>query len=192
MAQTGLMSELEAVNKVLAVAGDTPVQSLEDGYQQAILARKILERMSRKVQSMGWWFNEEECVELVPNTFGQITLATNCISAVVNNDDGSIIQRGNRMYNREDRTYTFTENLDVNLILALEWNELPQVAREFITDAACSQYNNDYFGAEEIKQHLSRNEASSFIELKKADVDARDINMLNNNRSYNIAFRNRR
>jgi glycerol-3-phosphate cytidylyltransferase-like family protein len=189
---TGLMSELEAVNKILAVAGDSPVQTLEDDYIQAILARQILTRASRKVQSLGWWFNEDEGVILIPSITGMLTLATNVISAIAKDDAGTIIQRGNRLYDRQERTYVFTENVKCDLVLALEWTELPQAAREYISDVACTQYNNDFFGAQEIKQNLQKNEGATYLIMKQEDTDARDISMLNNTRAHNIAFRNRR
>jgi hypothetical protein len=190
--QTGLMSELDAVNKILAVAGDSPVQTVTDDYIQAILARQILTRVSRKIQSLGWWFNEDESVTLIPDIDGYITLATNVISAIVNNDAGTVIQRGDRLYDRQERTYVFTENVNADLVLALEWDELPQAAREYITDAACTQYNNDFFGAQEIKANLQKNENETLLIMKQEDTDARDISMLRNTRSHNIAFRNRR
>ena len=190
--QNGLMSELDAVNKILAVAGDSPVQTLEDEYVQAKLARQILVRASRKVQSMGWWFNEEENINLPPDINGYITLAVNVITCVANKDVGSVIQRGNRLYDRQERTYVFSQPVNADIILALEWNELPQSAREYISDVACTQYNNDFFGAQEIKATLDKNENASYLILKQGDLESRDVNMLRNSRSHNIAFRNRR
>lgn len=186
------MSELDAVNKILAVAGDSPVQTLEDEYVQAKLARQILVRASRKVQSMGWWFNEEENINLPPDINGYITLAVNVITCVANKDVGSVIQRGNRLYDRQERTYVFSQPVNADIILALEWNELPQSAREYISDVACTQYNNDFFGAQEIKATLDKNENASYLILKQGDLESRDVNMLRNSRSHNIAFRNRR
>lgn len=190
--QTGLMSELDAVNKILAVAGDSPVQTLEDEYVQAKLARQLLTRASRDIQSMAWWFNEEQQVKLIPDIAGNITLPVNLISCIPNNDAGEIVQRGNRLYDRANRTYLFTAPVSVDITLLLEWSELPQAARAHIVDVACTQYNNDFFGSEEIKRHLEKNEGKSYVVLKANDTDARDVNLLNNERAYSIAFRNRR
>jgi hypothetical protein len=192
MALAGLMSELEAVNKILAVAGDSPVQTLEDDYIQSLLARQILTRASRKVQSLGWYFNEDEAVQLVPDVDGHISLGTNVISAVANNMAGTVIQRGSRMYDRQERTYVFTGPISADIVIALEWTELPQAAREYISDVACTQYNNDYFGAQEIKAQLSKNEDATYVILKQEDTESRAISMLRNTRAHNIAFRNRR
>lgn len=188
----GLISELDAVNKILAVAGDSPVQTLEDSYIQAKLARQVLIRASRDVQSLGWWFNEEESVSLIPDVNGFITVANNVISFKAIEDSGGYIQRGTRLYNRTDRTYLFTTNVAADIIYSLEWNELPQSARAYITDVACTIYNNNFFGAQEVKQILSNNEQTSYINLKKEDTESRDINLLQSSRVRNIAFKNRR
>lgn len=188
----GLMSELEAVNKILAVAGDSPVQTLDDDYIQADLARQVLTRASRKVQSAGWWFNEEEDYNLIPDVSGFITLGVNVISIVANNDAGTVVQRGQKLYDRQERTYVFTQSVNVDTILMLEWIELPQAAREYITDVACSQYNDDFFGSQDIKSNLLRNEQTTYLILKQEDTDSRDVNMLSNSRSASIAFKNRR
>lgn len=188
----GLITELDAVNKILAIAGDSPIQTLEDEYIQAKLARQILTRASRDVQSVGWWFNEEEDVALIPDLGGFITLGVNYISAKINDDAGEIIQRGQRIYDRANRTYVFNQAVSADIVLALEWDELPQSARAYISDVACTIYNNDYFGAQEVKQILLTNEQNSYITLKKEDMESRDINLLKTTRVYNIAFRNRR
>lgn len=190
--QNGLMSELDAVNKIMAVAGDAPVQTLDDDYIQSSLAQQILVRTMRSVQNGGWWFNEEQGVNLIPDISGLITLPVNAITVIANCDAGEIIQRGNRLYDRANRTYIFTAPVNVDMILMLEWDELPQSARAYITDVACTQYNNDFFGAQEIKAQLQKNEDISYTILKGEDTSARDINLLQKARTYNIAFRNRR
>jgi len=189
---TGLITELEAVNKILAVGGDTPVQTLEDSYIQAKLARQVLIRASRDIQQIGWWFNEEQSVQLIPDLGGFITLGLNVITCQIKGDYGGIIQRGKKIYNRRDRTYTFTQPLTADLVLALDWEELPESARAHITDRACRIYNADFVGNNDLVSELKTNEGDSYIAMKKEDVEARDPNLLRNQRVYNIAFRNRR
>lgn len=190
--QTGFMSFLDAVNKVLAVTGDSPVSTLDDSYIQSRIAQQMLERAQRDVLSQGWWFNEEESMELSPDLNGFITLAPNVIKISVIGDNGGIIQRGQRMYDRANRTYTFTSSIPVDMVINLEWDELPQVARAYITDLACVRFNNNFYGAEDVKRVLEAELANSELEVKKADTDARDVNLLSNTRVNNIAFNNRR
>jgi hypothetical protein len=190
--QTELMSELDAVNKILAATGDSPVATLDDSYIQSKLAQQELLRASRDIQLKGWWFNEEENVSLNPDTNGFITLAPNVLKVSAVGDGAAIIQRGNKIYNRASRTYVFTDSVLADIIIGLTWDELPQVARTYITDMAALKFNNSFYGAEDTKRILEANLALSEVDMRHADTDARDINLLIQTRVRNIAFKNRR
>lgn len=187
----GLLSELEAVNRLLAVAGDSPVQTLEDDYVQAKLARQVLESTSRTIQGKGWWFNEEENVELLPTSTGLIVLGPNVISAIPTNEN--YVQRGNKIYNKQTRSNIFEHKVTMDrLIVGLEWDDLPNLAREYITAVACWEYNKDFLGDDTQKDALQRKIAETQILLESEDVDARNVNVFLNPRVNSIAFKNRR
>lgn len=188
----GLMSELEAVNQMLAVTGDSPVQTLEDDYLQAKLCQQVLARVSRKVQTEGWWFNEEEDVVLAPNSFGKIVLPFNYAEVTIKDVAGTVVQRGSELYDKQNRTTIFTQSVIADAVIILDWEQLPQVMREYITDVACVQYNREFYGAQDIKQELMMNLQASKTAAAKADLEAREVNMLRTARVNNIAFKNRR
>ena len=192
----GLISELDAVNKILASSGDSPVITLEGSYLQANLARTELKEAHQSLQGVGWYFNEEEKVELTPDINNkEIVLPSNCIEAVANfetfNAD-SIIQRGNKLYNRTTRTYEFTKNLFVDMLLVLEWNLLPQVAREVAILQASMSFISNFVGDNNLYQIVAAKLDSAMSNLESADAESRKINMLTNTTSGNIAFNNRR
>ena len=190
----GQMTELEAVNEVLATVGDTPVQTLAAGtYIEAVRILQVLKETSREVQSKGWWFNEEENKTLQPDVNGLITLAYNVIEVTVVDDyNGSIIQRGNKMFNRESGTYNINKEIKVNIITGLEWNELPQVARLYIASMAAYKYNSGYMGLAEAKQDTLSIMNERYIQMKVSDTRSRDVNIFDNYTNYNISRRNRR
>ena len=190
----GQMSELEAVNEVLSSVGDQPVQTLVAGtYIEAIRILQILKETSREVQSQGWWFNEEENKKLQPNTSNHIILGNNVIRATVQNDrDGSYIQRGNRLYDRKENTYEFPSTVVVNLLLALDWDELPQVARMYIAARTAVKYNSGYVGLDSVMQSQLSILNERMTLMKISDTESRDVNIFENTRVSNIAFRFRR
>jgi len=190
--QTGFLSFLDAVNKVLAVTGDSPVSTLDDSYIQSRIAQQMLERAARDVLAKGWWFNEEENVTIQPDVNGLITLSPNVIKVSVIGDNGGVIQRGQRLYDRANRTYVFESAVKADMIINLEWDELPQVARAYITDLACVRFNNNFYGAEDVKRVLEAELENSRIKVHQADVESRDVNLLQGTRVNNIAFNNRR
>lgn len=192
MAKTiGLITELEVINSVLRVAGDNPIQSLDENYQPVFIIRQMIIDVSREMQNKNYWFNTEYCVDLVPNTItNQITLPFNILNFEPVYD--KYVARGLSVYNREDRTVTITDTIVADISLMLEFTELPQVAREYIRAACRLQYNNEYFGGTANAQSLDRDETKALQQLDKLNIENENINMLKSIRSSNIAFKNRR
>ena len=191
----GLISELEAVNRILAASGDSPVVSLETTYLQANLAQQELAEQSRSLQAKGMWFNEENEVTLEPDAINSfITLPVNCIECFQVNVGSSTeyVQRGIKVYNRTDRTYVITEDIKFDLVLNLDWDEIPQTAREVATLRASIVFIQNFVGDNTLIEGLERQLQSAEIRLSNADTQSRRVNMLNNPTGLTIGFTNRR
>lgn len=60
-------NKLAAVNEILSAVGSSPVNSLEDELNVDVLnAVRILDSVSKEIQSRGWDFNIEDSVALLP------------------------------------------------------------------------------------------------------------------------------
>jgi len=188
----GLMTEIEAVNAIISVAGDAPVTSLSGDYEQAEIARRILSKISRDEQTKGLWFNEVNDLLISQNINGEINLPASTISAEAQGDNGELVQRGLRMFNRASNTYTINADVYINLIELLEWELLPQSFRAYVVAKSKEEYNNEYFGSQEVARTVERAIAETYIVMRTEDLKSKDINILNNVRSRNIAFSNRR
>ena len=190
MATHGRKSELEAVNAILAVTGDSPITDLEDTYEQAQLALQVLHRESRNIQMEGFYFNKEENIELKNITTGEVMLPLDAIS--VTPVDNRYIERGNRLYDKEDRTFLIKKPVTVNIITLLQWDDLPELARQAILTQAMVSFNSNFNGDDSIKQSLERDAMLALINLRVENTRNQQRNMLNNSKIHNIAFRNRR
>ena len=191
MASIALITELEVVNSVLSVAGDNPVQSLTDNYQPVFIIKQIIKNLSRDMQTKKYWFNTEYEVELTPNTeTDKIILPYNLLD--FEPEESKYVARGLTVYDREARTSTITDTIVADLTLMLDFDELPQVARKHIQAAARVQYNNEYFGEENLKRSLEMELQDANNELNRAHMDNEDINMFSSTKSNNIAYKNRR
>lgn len=187
----GLISELEVVNSVLSVAGDSPIQSLDDSYQPVFIIRRMINNVSREMQTKGYWFNTEYAVTLEPNVItNKITLPFNMLR--FEPQDTRYVARGLTVYDREDRTSTITEDIIADIYLMLEFEELPQTAREYIRAKCRLQYNNEYFGETSFRQELITDLQRAKQELDKEHIENEDINVFNSQAVNNIAFKNRR
>jgi hypothetical protein len=58
-----------------------------------------------------------------------------------------IVQRGGKLYDRYNNTYVFDEDLYVDLTIILEWEELPEHARQYITIKAGRQLQEAILGS---------------------------------------------
>ena len=187
----GLLSQLEAVNAILAVTGDSPVADLEDTYEQAHLALQELERESRRIQSMGFWFNKEHNVQMKPNTSQEVIIPRDCLHIIPY--DSRYIQRNLRLYDKQERTYRIPRVVDVQLITFLQWEDLPNLARQAILASAKVSFNSNFHGDESIVNYLLNEKQETMIELRTEDTRQQKLNIhYDNKRINNIIFRNRR
>ena len=187
-----LVTELEAMNKILSVTGDAPVSNVNSTYSQAVIARRILLEVSREHQARGYWFNEVDELLILKDSDGFINLPSTTIRVDVPRDNGYFVQRGLRIFNKRLNTYVFTIDMYVNIVTELPWNLLPQSFRQAMVAHASLRYNTEYFGSPETQQTILMDIGQKEQMLQKEDIDNRDLNMVQSTRANNIAFKNRK
>ena len=75
------ITELEAVNMLLAAVGESAVSSLETATTVDVTqAKNLLSNISREVQQKGWHFNTEWDVVLSLDSNSRIPLGTSILS----------------------------------------------------------------------------------------------------------------
>ncbi|UIL29739.1 hypothetical protein LZK75_11385 [Rhizobium leguminosarum] len=101
-------TELEAINLMLSVIGESPVNTVEDtGLVDAVVARQILIQSSRDVQLVGWHWNTEIDYPIAASfPEGELTLPPNTLKVDTAGADAGLdlVQRGNRLYDRKNHT----------------------------------------------------------------------------------------
>lgn len=166
-------TKLEAVNVMLSVIGESPVNTLGGTSRpvSVVTAENVLDEVNRQVQSLGWHFNTEHDYDLMKDASGNITLAANVLkvdAAVDKHTDLDLVQRGSVLYDRKNRTAVFTEDLKVVITFLLDFTEMPEQFRHYITLKAARMFANRFLGSREIEGFTLRDE----IEAKAAAVDA--------------------
>ena len=144
-------SFLEAVNRVLQMMGEAPVNSLNGQYGLALQAQDSLNDVSRKLQSEGWSFNTDREKLLQRNaSTNEIAVGPNISRVVIDAyryPALDVVQRGGKLYDRYNNTYVFDEDLYVDVTIILEWEELPEHARQYITIKAGRQLQEAILGS---------------------------------------------
>ena len=92
-----------------------------------ILAKDILTEVSREVQSQGWYFNCEKDVKIAPAADNEILIPANAARIdveAINASSKEYVQRGDKLYNKTDHTFTISTELKCFVIYMLDWTLL--------------------------------------------------------------------
>ena len=186
MVQLLKTTEHEAVNTMLSAIGEAPVSSLENTeLEDVAVAKNILNETIVDVQTTGYNFNTEYNFKINPDTSGNINVPNNAVYCDVSNrgttSDKDLVLRGERLYDRENQTFTFTDAVYVDLILILPWDDLPQPARRYCTVKAARRYQNRVFGSDTLNGFTNVDENEALVVMEQADSRSEDANVLTRN-----------
>lgn len=174
----GPMTELDAVNEVLASIGEAPVNSIGTGLSESRLAQLQLERSSRDVQRHGWYFNTTPSAKLIPNNKKEIQLPRNTLK--VDTGGQRFQARGRKLFDVTNRTYQIDGTMMVTLVVGLEWEELPESAKIYIIAKASRIFQNDFLGSQAIAQYHVMDEREALAHLEAEELEAGNYSLMNN------------
>lgn len=147
---TGKMTELEALNTMLATIGSSEITSLDNPQNaDALMAKATLNLSNREVQSERWYFNVEHNFPLTPNAAGEIELPTNILSVDFLGRFGErldIVIRNGKLYDRTRHTNKFDRTLYANIQYLLDFSDLPETAKLYITVKAARIFQDQVQG----------------------------------------------
>lgn len=135
-----MLTELQAVNRMLAALPLAQVSSLTSPKNPATVeAITTLSESRRWFLLFGWEFNREEQIELTPNGSNEIALPATYMSVRYRDDHRTIkkiVQRGAKLYNATDHTYTFTDPVKVDVLVDIDFEDMPDAAQEAVVAEA--------------------------------------------------------
>lgn len=185
-------TKLQAVNICLQNVGQNSVASLDVAVPvDASIASETIDEVSREVQTVGFVWNTETRI-ITPDSNGYIQLPANTLKADTAGDSYQldVVQRGLRMYDRTNNTFVFTSPITVNLVLALDYEEISEAARRFVAIRASRLFQERMFGSVEISQFNADDEAIARAALAHEETENGDYNMVfQNYSSYEILGR---
>ncbi len=194
-------TELQAVNTMLSAVGEPPINNLEGQKNaDAAIARNILEEVNTEVQSHGWHFNTQLDVSLDPDSNKEIVLADNVVRVDIAYrttgtgssslyDDRDVTQRGGKLFNRSDNTYEFTKAVKAMVIYLLDWDDLPEPARRYITVRAARIFQDRMVGSQAHHAFSKEDEVRARALLREFEMDTGDHSIFDNYDVWNIVAR---
>jgi len=162
---------LDAVNTILAGIGEAPVSSLVSDNQDVSNALRKLDEAQREITGRGLWFNTE-CFTLTPIA-GEYNLAPNVYTAKpIRWDKRQFVQRGRRLYDLANNRFNGnTEDLDVEMIIGLELEDLPEEARQAILYQAVRKFSDSVIGSVQLHQITASDELASRAALMSRHLE---------------------
>ena len=178
------MTELEAVNVLLTTIGEQPINSLSGNQTTDVsIARQVLTEVSREVQSQGWHFNTEPDVTLVPDSTNKnITVPIDV--ARIDSKYANVVIRGDKLFDVEERTFVFQDNLKCDIIYFHDFLDLPHVAKKYITSRAARIFSDRSLNSETLHRMLRGDEMQALVNLKEYENDTASHSMFD---SYSVA-----
>lgn len=183
--ETSPFTALDAVNTILQAIGKRAAIDLVSTGGSVVRdeALKTLEDTSREVQSSGWWFNDEADFPIDPDQDGEIAIPPNTleVKAIKAFPTKDLVFRGSRLYDRKGHTFKIDEKVEVDIVFALPFEDLPQVAKWYITVKAARRFalaklpNLDTFRFSQIDE----DEALGRLQGVDASIDSRTLKNAN-------------
>lgn len=180
-------TRLAAVNVLLAGIGEQPVENLASESSLAQIANNTLDEVHRATLTKGWWFNREEKFPLTPNELGEVLLPVDALEvkeAYWSGDRSKdLVERGRRIYNKTDHTYTFSAGtVEVDLLRFLAWEEIPEVARVAILYHALRLFQIRELTSTAIERVAEESVTAAYVTLQQKEDEQAENNNITGNR----------
>ena len=177
------MTELDAVNHILENMGEAPVLGLTgDLPLDALKARNKLRMVKEQVLARGWFWNIETH-ELTPEPDGRIPAPEGALSVKpVYRMGFSLSIRKGFLYRTQpmNNGFLFEGGVAVELVLNLDYEDLPPLAKHYVSRKAAREYQVQELGNEMLANQDTSEERRAWEELVAEDLRARPATIRNN------------
>lgn len=170
-----MLTELDIINEMLASTGTAPLTTNDDQHPYYKKADRKLKKVSRDIQSKGWWFNAGPRT-LRLNLDNEIALPSKRLHVDPQVTSKNYVIRGNRLYNVAEGTFKFDSEVVVNFVEIVDVEDLPPPAANYVQARAVYEYyrDNDGNAAKLSTYRDDRNEA--WVEFKREHLKNADMN----------------
>lgn len=176
------MTDLEAVNRMLASIGQAPVNTLNvTGISDVVKAKQELLEVTRDVQTVGWSWNTDEDYTLTPGTDGVITVPNGTLDVDPSDSTVNVVIRRHpdgrmALYDLDNQTFEFDDSVDVRIIWGYEFNDLPSPARTYIATAAARRFQARVVASPVLDAFNQADQDLAWLLLQRRERATRDTN----------------
>ena len=185
-------TKLQAINIMMAAIGETPVNTLTGTLPaDVVIAQSTLTEINKDVQSEGWSFNTEIDVTLTRDGSNHINLPKDILRVDANIHQHPTIdpiQRGLKLYDRQNNKFTFDEDLICTIVYFREFDEIPKQARRYMTIKAARVFVDRLVGDQGLRTYTEQDEIRARAILMETDYANADHNLLRGDPSLTNIF----
>lgn len=175
------LTELDAVNNIIATLGEAPIDTLEDCTDvDAMNAYRILQEVNRAEQSRGWSFNIIEDYVLNPDTSDNNRIPWVDKYLFLKSDEYKLVRSGKYVKDLKTNSTVFNAPITVEIILYVPFEDLPEQMRSYITAKAGFMFQSAYFGDEGMMKVTQMQVDDCWQHLQDLEMDNNDYSMLDN------------
>jgi len=181
-----LTTKLEAVNIMISVIGESPVNTLSGTSVPVTVTQAVhaLDETSKALQSEGWHFNTEYDYPLVRDALtSKIILPANTLKVDLDPEtytDSDPVQRGLTLYDRKNHRDTWTKDLKAIITFELDFEELPEQFRHYISVKSARIFAARFLGSREIEGFALRDEIEAKARAIESDSENADRTIFDN------------
>ena len=184
------MTELEAVNTILATIGEAGLSSLSTdtaAITDSAMAQRTLKEVSTDVQAEGWTWNTDNGVEIAPTASNTYVVPAGTLSIQFSPNQypqGQYVLRGLKIYNRQLHKFDFANDIGdaklyaANKITKLDWDQIPHSAQQYITIRAARIFSDRYTASSVVFTYTTADEDQARTMLIRAEESTLDNNLL--------------
>jgi len=180
------MTDIDAVNMMLASIGQAPVDTITNtGIADVNDAVTHLTNVAREIQLAAWDFNSDKEVKMTPDNNGYIILGTDVVGIesyypgyhyTIRFDENDGYKK--KVYDKtlNKNTYVFDANIKVNVTRLVPFDYLPQYAKNYVAIQAALLFQQNVVSSVIVfkftANHLQKVEAAfNAAELRQASLN---------------------
>lgn len=182
-----MLSELDIINDMLRATGTTRLtaqDTVHPSYQKAL---DTLERISQSIQARGLWFNTTY-QELSPTSSGEIIVPQDTLHCDPVDITKNYSLRRRRLFNLSTQSFNFDEAEMFKIVRALDLEEMPFCALDYIRARAKYEFYIDEDGGEPKLTRYMNERDEAWTKLYSEDLKNRDVNYLNSIASRRLTY----
>ena len=193
------MTELEAVNTILATIGEAGVSSLATSTNEitdASLALRTLREVATDVQSEGWSWNTEVDVEIAATSTNVYVVPGDTLSVKFSPSTyphSQYVLRGLRVYDKQRHRFDFATEINSQALVAREvvkalygstgspnwvWTDLPHAAQQYIAVRAARIFSDRYVASSIVFTYTAADEDQARTLLIRSEESNLSNNLL--------------